>query len=155
MLLTDLPGIATILGNIGTSDHNPVVTQLEISASYDKPYKRKLWCYVKANFWDMRGHFSSILWSALFKDNDNDPKKVCTKFTEVICDTMDAYISQANWSPTKQGTKKRLAPLKTRKICTGRKTFRQAERNAKSNASMKLKNVLADRSRAVKRGGVS
>ena len=103
--VVDRSGIATILGNIGTSDHNPVVTQLEISASYDKPYKTKLWCYVKANFWDMRGHFSSILWSALFKDNDNDPKKVCTKITEVICDAMDAYISQANWSPRKQGTK--------------------------------------------------
>ena len=97
MSLTDLPANATTLANIGTSDHNPVLIQLEISASRDKPYKRKVWCYEKANFWC---HLSSTDWSALFKDDDNDPEKVCTKITEVICDAMDAYI------PSKTVTRK-------------------------------------------------
>ena len=100
LAMTDLPATATTLTNISTSYHNPVLIQLEISASYDKPNKRKVWCYEKANFRDMRGYLLSIDWSALFKDNDNDPEKVCTKITDVICDAMDACI------PSKIVTKK-------------------------------------------------
>ena len=131
LAMTDLPANATTLANIGTSDHNPVLIQLDISASRDKPYKRKVWCYEKANFWDMKGHLSSTDWSTLFKDYDNDPEKTCTKITEVICDAMDAYIPSKTVS-RKTGDKvwieedlqngkdvstvkvKRLAPLKTR-----------------------------------------
>ena len=48
LAMTDLPATATTLANIGTSDHNPVLIQLEISASRDKPYKKKVWCYEKS-----------------------------------------------------------------------------------------------------------
>ena len=172
LAMTDLPANATTLANIGTSDHNPVLIQLDISASRDKPYKRKVWCYEKANFWDMRGHLSSTDWSTLFKDYDNDPEKTCTKITEVICDAMDAYIPSKTVS-RKTGDKvwfddkcRRLAKRKRRiyrkgkkvstpenkdKFVQARKAFNQAERNAKRNYSMKLKNDLADRSLSSKK----
>lgn len=126
----------------------------------------------------MRGHFSSIVWSALFKDNNNDLEKVCTKITKVICDAMDAYIpskmvakktGDKAWFDDKcrrLAKRKRRIYRKSKKVSTGtpenkkkfvqaRKAFNQAEGNAKSNYSMKLKNVLADRSPSSKKWWVS
>ena len=150
LAMTDLPATATAFANIGTSDHNPVLIQLEISASYDKPFKRKVWCYEKASFWDNGGYFSSVDWSALFKDNDNDPEKVCTKITEVICDAMDVYIpnkmvikktGDKAWfdDKCKTGKTERRIYRKSKKVSTpenkekfvqARKAFNQAEINA-------------------------
>ena len=126
---------------------------------------------------------SSITWSEMGKQNIqaekvyyNDPEKVCTKITKVICDAMDAYIP-SKMVAKKTGDKawfddkcRRLAKRKRRiyrksqkvstpenkkKIVQARKAFNQAERNAKSNYSMKLKNVLADRSPSSKKWWVS
>lgn len=62
LVMTDLLAVATTLANIrvGTSGHSPVLVQFEISAFRDKPCKKKVWCYEKANFWDMRGYLSSV-----------------------------------------------------------------------------------------------
>ena len=126
----------------------------------------------KVNFWDMRGHLSSTDWSALFKDNGNDPYNVCTKITEVTCDAMDTYIPSKTvtrktgdtvWFDDKcrrfakrkrriyRKTKKASTPENKEKLVQVRKAFNQAERNAKRNYSMKLRNDLADRSLSSKK----
>lgn len=40
----------------------------------------------------MSAHLSSVNWRAVLIDNDNDPEKVWTKVTEVICDVVNTYI---------------------------------------------------------------
>ena len=51
LVLTDLPASSTTLANVGTSDHNPVLVQLNVPAFYsDKPYQRNVWLYEQANY---------------------------------------------------------------------------------------------------------
>ena len=54
LVLTDLPSSSSTLGNLGTSDHNPVLFNVDAHPFGDKPYKRKVWQYDQADFWEMR-----------------------------------------------------------------------------------------------------
>ena len=130
-----LPANATTLANIGTSDHNPVLIQLDISASRDKPYKRKVWCYEKSQLLGHEGT-SFINWTGLHSSKTmtmilRKPAQRSQKSS--VMPWMP--ISQVKQFPGKQGIKsglmtsaedlqngkdvstvkvKRLAPLKTR-----------------------------------------
>ena len=56
LVLTDLSATATTYAEVGTSDHRPMLVKLDVAVYRDKPYRRMVWSYDKANFWDMRGH---------------------------------------------------------------------------------------------------
>ena len=69
LVMTDLPATTTTFAHLGTSDHNPVLVQLQVPVFRDKPYRRKVWSYDRTNFWDMRGHLSSVNWSGILNNN--------------------------------------------------------------------------------------
>ena len=164
LVLTDLPSSTSTLSNLGTSDHNPVLVKVDAHPFRDKPYKRKVWQYDKADFWEMRAHFSSINWSEVF--NDKDPETACTRVTEIIYDAMEMFI------PHKVVIKKtgdkpwfndecRQAAKKKRKIyrqykkdnllstkekfIKARKYYNQTEKKAKKKYNLELKENLTDR----------
>lgn len=90
LVLSDTPATTKTLANIGSSDHNPVLIQLKISVFRDKPYKRRVRRYDKAQFWEMRGYLTSINWSSVFKEKDLEI--ICTNFTVLLEDAMAVFI---------------------------------------------------------------
>ena len=89
--MTDLTASATVLANVGSSDHNSVLTKLDVPTFRDKPYKRKVWCYNKADYWSMRGYISSTNYGLKYSK-----RKIqighCTKVTDIICTAMEMFI---------------------------------------------------------------
>ena len=163
LVLTDIPASSSTLANVGTSDHNPVLVKLDVAAFRDKPYQRRVWQYDKANYWEMRGYFTSVNWSGVFQEKD--PERACNRVTEIITDAMDLYI------PNKTVTKKpgdkawfndecRKAAKKKRRIfkelkkhgtdsnkenfTKARKSYNKVEKEAKKNYDSKLKEDLTD-----------
>jgi len=170
LALTDLSATATTFAKLGTSDHNPVLIKIDIPAYRDKPYKRKVWCYNKANYWDMRGHLASTDWSAVF--SDNNPEDACSKVTDIICEAMDLFIPSKTvtkktgdkaWFDDKcrraarkkrrlfRHLKKNNTTLNKDKFAQARKSFNQAEKQARRNYNTKLKEKLADTSLSSKK----
>lgn len=163
LVLTDSSATTTTFARLGTSDHNPVLVKLDVPVYRDKPYRRKVWSYDKANFWDMRGHLTSTDWPNIFKEKD--PEKACSKVTSIICEAMEMYIP-CNYSTKKTGDKawfddncRRAANRKRRlyrqlKRCNtetnkrrfteARHVFNQAEKQARRNYNMKLRKDLTD-----------
>ncbi|CAM4567914.1 unnamed protein product [Leuciscus chuanchicus] len=90
LVLSDTPATTTTLAQMGSSDHNPVLVQLQIPVLRDKPYKRTVWRYDKAHFWEMRGYLTNINWPSILKDED--PEIICTNFTTILRDAMALYI---------------------------------------------------------------
>ena len=90
LIMTDLPAVATTSANLGTSDHNPVLVRLDLPAYRDKPYKRKVWQYDKANYWGMRGFISRTDWRKVFCEED--PENICVQITEIIQNAMEQFI---------------------------------------------------------------
>ena len=103
LVLTDIPASSSTLANVGTSDHNPVLVKLDVAAFRDKPYQRRVWQYDKANYWEMRGYFTSVNWSGVFQEKD--PERACNRVTENITDARDLYIPNKTVTKKKQVTK--------------------------------------------------
>ena len=163
LVLTHLPAGATTLANIGSSDHNPVLVKLKVPVFRDKPYKRKVWCYEKASFWDMRGYLSDVDWPSVFKENNSD--NLCTKITDIVIDAMEIFIPNKTvtkktgdkaWFDDKcrcaANKKRRLYrqmrinnnPESKNKFIESRKMYNKVERQAKINYNLKIKRDLAD-----------
>ena len=50
LVMTDLPATSTTSARLGTSDHNPVLVCLDVPVYRDKPHRRKVWRYDKADY---------------------------------------------------------------------------------------------------------
>ncbi|CAH3015576.1 unnamed protein product, partial [Porites evermanni] len=68
-VITDLVSTATTFAKLGTSDYNPVLVKLQVPIYRDRPYRRRVWRYDKADYWDMRGYISSADWPSVFRRN--------------------------------------------------------------------------------------
>ena len=86
LVMTDLDATCTTHARLGTS----VFVKLNMPLYRDKPYKRKVWQYDKADYWGMRGFLASADWSRAFQPED--PEDVCTNVTDIITDAMEIYI---------------------------------------------------------------
>jgi hypothetical protein len=165
LALTDLKATAVTFAKLGTSDHNPVLIKLDVPVYRDKPYKRKVWQYNKADYWGMRAHLSSTDWPKVF--NTKDPEKACSEVTEIICDAMDIFIpgktisrkpGDKAWFNDKckqAAAKKRVLFRKLKKENTqenkvnfahARSEFNHAEMVAKVSYNNRLKEDLTDSS---------
>ena len=86
LVMTDLDATCTTHARLGTS----VFVKLNMPLYRDKPYKRKVWQYDKADYWGMRGFLASADWSRAFQPED--PEDVCTNVTDIITYAMEIYI---------------------------------------------------------------
>ena len=170
LVMTDLTATSSTYARLGTSDHNPVLVCLEVPVYRDKPYQRNVWRYDQADYWGMRGHLASTDWPSVFQKKD--PEIACSKVTEIICDAMDLFI------PSKTVTKKigdkawfddtcrRAARKKRRlfqkskkdkndtskaKFAEARKSFNQAEKQARTRYNNKLREDLTDKTLSSKK----
>lgn len=57
---TPTEGVSTTLANLGILDYNPVLVRLNLPANREKPCKRKVWQYNKANYWEMQEIISAL-----------------------------------------------------------------------------------------------
>ena len=136
----------------------------------DKPHRRKVWTYDKADYWEMRGYLASTDWSSIFMKKD--PETVCSNVTDVISDAMNLFIPSKTVT-TKTGDKawfddkcRRAANKKRRlfkkakksqteaskvKFTEARHSFNQAEKQARRNYNNKLKKDLADKTLSSKK----
>jgi len=170
LVMSDLDISCKTYAKIGTSDHNPVLAKLQVPLLRDKPYKRKVWQYNKADYWGMRGFLAAADWPLAFKSNN--PDEVCSHVTSIITDAMDIFI------PSKLVTKKtgdkiwfddqcRRAAIKKRRLFRklkknksaenqekfrdARKAFNHTEKAAKLRYNTKLKKELSDGSLSSKK----
>ena len=97
LIMSDMAVSTETLATLGTSDHNPVLVKIEVPVFRDKPYRRKVWRYDKADYWGMRGHFSSLNWNQALH---TDPDTACSNVTNIIHAAMDIFI------PSKQVVRK-------------------------------------------------
>ena len=162
LVLTDLAASTSTFAAIGTSDHNPVLVKLDIPVSRDKPYRRKVWRYDKADYWGMRGHLSSVDWNQALL---TDPDTACSNFTDIVCEAMDIYIPSKEvlrktgdkaWFDDdcrkKANRKRRLYKKMRQDDCeTNRNRFKKArmeynkaEKKAKKQHDIKIKKELSD-----------
>ena len=170
LVMTDLDAICTTYARLGTSDHHPVFVKLNVPLYRDKPYKRKVWQYEKADYWGMRGFLASADWSRAFKSED--PEDACTNITNIITDAMEIYIPGKLVSK-KTGDKiwfddhcKRAATKKRRlfrvlkkknteenknNFTKARKEYNHVEKVAKRRYNNKLKKELSDGSLSSKK----
>ena len=170
VVLTDLPASFKTLATLGTSDHNPVLVKLDVPLHRDKPYRRKVWHYDKADYWGMRGYPSSVNCSHAIQF---DPEEACSNVTNIITDAMDIFIpsklvtkktGEKVWFDDhcrKAATKKRRlfrkmkgknsTDLNKEKFTKARKDYNRAERQAKNRYKNKLKEELTDGSLSSKK----
>ena len=170
LVLTDVAATAKTFARLGTSDHSPVLVKLDVPIFRDRPYKRKVWRYDKADYWGMRGYLSSTDWSRVF--HTNDPEQACCSITTIICDAMDIFIpSKIVTNKTgnkvwfddhckKAATKKRRLYRKLKKnntsenknkFANARKEYNKIEKQAKRKYNNKLKDDLSDGSLSSKK----
>ncbi|XP_019618294.1 PREDICTED: ATP-binding cassette sub-family A member 1-like [Branchiostoma belcheri] len=163
LVLTDLPSSAKTFARLGTSDHNPVLLKIDVPIYRDKPYRRKVWQYDKADYWGLRGYLSSAEWRDAFQGDD--PEQACSRITTIICDVMEIFIpnklvtnktGDKAWFDDRCRTaakkKRRLfrklksnnTPENRDKFTKARKEYNRAEKQAKRRYNKKLKNKLTD-----------
>jgi len=170
LVITDLDAICTVHARLGTSDHHPVHLKLNVPLYRDRPYKRRVWQYDKADYWGMRGFLSSADWSHALKSSD--PEAACNNVTTIISDAMEIYIP-AKIVSKKTGDKvwfddhcKRAATKKRRlfrklkknntrenkdKFTKARKEYNHAEKVARRSYNNKLRKELSDGSLSSKK----
>ncbi|KAI8518904.1 hypothetical protein Bbelb_021610 [Branchiostoma belcheri] len=149
LVLTDLPSSTKTFARHGTSDHNPVLLKIDVPIYRDKPYRRKVWQYDKADYWGLRGSLSSAEWRDAFQGDD--PEQACSRITTIISDAMEIFIPN-NWSPIrlviKHGLTTVAGQLQRRnddhKFTKARKEYNRAEKQAKRRYNKKLKDKLTD-----------
>ena len=163
LALTDLPAKATVSASLGTCDHNPVIVTVDTPAHRDRPYQRKVWRYDKADFWNIKGHLSSVNWTQIF--SDQDPEKVCSNVTQTIHDAMDLFIpsrvitkkpGDKAWFDDKcraaarrkrrlfNHMKKEGSTASKKKFQQARRDYIQAEKAARANHNRRLREDLTD-----------
>ena len=163
LVLTDLPTKCTTLPNCGTSDHKPVLIEMESNVYRDTPFKRKVWKYKHADYWGMRGYFTEYNWNEVFQSND--PEECCTKFTDVVKTAMDLFIpsktitNKVNDKPWFNDHCRKLVAKKRRlhniakasqdpehinAFNRARSEYNKAERKAKAAYRKRLRDELTD-----------
>lgn len=164
LVMTDLDVTCTTHARMGTSDHNPVHLKMNVPLYRDKPYKRKVWQYDKADHWGMRGFLASANWSRAI--HPDDPEEACSNITTIISDAMELFIPAKLVTSKKTGDKvwfddhcKRAATKKRRlfrkfkknktkenkdKFSKARKEYNRAEKVARRNYNNKLREELSD-----------
>ena len=161
LVLTDVRVKCTTRAPCGTSDHNPILIEIEKQIFRDKPYRRKVWKYKHADFWGMRGYFAGYHWDSVFQSND--PDECSARVTDVITDAMQLFIpskvvtNKINDKPWFNDHCRKLAAKKRRLFKSAKRSnavqnqtafhkarseYNKAEKRAKSQYKGKLRKEL-------------
>ena len=147
LVLTDLPATCTTYEKCGSSDPNTVLIEIEKQVLRDRPYRRKVWKYNHADFWGMRGYFSEDNWNEVF--SSNDPEECCSKLTTAISDAMDMFIPSK--TVTNKVTDKPWFNDKCRKLSAKkRRVFKQMKADNTSHNKARFREVQKEYNQAEK-----
>ena len=92
LILTDAPldlCTATVTAPIGSTDHYTVTALIPDTVWLDKPTKRTLWHYSKADWGRLKKQLKDTDWDSILKE---DPENACTEITNAILSAAEKHI---------------------------------------------------------------
>ena len=92
LVLVDSPAqfTASVKAHVGTSDHCSVEVVFKKPVTTDRPYKRRLWDYKRANWGSMKQHLTDIDWYPIL--HCESPEQAVHNISKAIKTAMDTFI---------------------------------------------------------------